>query len=119
MKRGVPLVLTFLMGFWAVVAYFVPHPWVANPAQQFQRWYLIILAFTTVIGVGNLIMVHGEKIQRRQKGCRPQDVPLGAALDDQDAPGKRPVIGAAVAAAVSRTRFVATEKEAVRLERQS
>lgn len=68
MKRQVPLVLTFLMGLWAVVAYFVPHPWVADPAQQFQRWYLIILAFTTVIGVGNLILVHGEKIQRKQRG---------------------------------------------------
>jgi len=67
-KRQVPLVLTFIMGLWAVVAYFVPHRYVADPAQQFQRWYLIILAFTTVIGVGNLIMVHGEKIQRRQRG---------------------------------------------------
>jgi len=68
MKKTVPLIITFLTGLYMIVAYFVPHPVVADSAQQMQGWEIIIVAFTLVLGIGNLITVHGEKIQQRREG---------------------------------------------------
>ena len=68
MKKTVPLVITFLAGFYMILSFFVPHPIVANSAQKMQSWEIIIVAFTLVLGIGNLILVHAEKIQRRRQG---------------------------------------------------
>ncbi|MBI5805083.1 hypothetical protein HZA73_03465 [candidate division TA06 bacterium] len=68
MKKTIPLAITFLAGFYMILAFFVPHPIVANSAQEMQSWEIIIVAFTLVLGIGNLIFVHAEKIQRRRQG---------------------------------------------------
>lgn len=68
MKKTVPLIITFLAGFYMILAFFVPHPIVANSAQEMQSWEIIIVAFTLVLGIGNLIFVHAEKIQRKRQG---------------------------------------------------
>ncbi len=68
MKKTVPLIITFLTGLYMIVAYFVPHPVIADSAQQMQGWEIIIVAFTLVLGIGNLIMVHSEKIRQRREG---------------------------------------------------
>ena len=68
MKKTLPLVITFLTGFYMILAYFVPHPLVAESAQKVQGWEIIIVAFTLVLGIGNLLQVHYEKVQRRREG---------------------------------------------------
>ena len=68
MKKTIPLAITFLAGFYMILAFFVPHPIVANSAQEMQSWEIIIVAFTLVLGIGNLIFVHAEKIQRKRQG---------------------------------------------------
>jgi predicted permease len=68
MKKTIPLAITFLAGFYMILAFFVPHPIVANSAQEMQSWEIIIVAFTLVLGIGNLIFVHTEKIQRKRQG---------------------------------------------------
>ncbi|MDO9390975.1 MAG: hypothetical protein Q7U71_04285 [bacterium] len=68
MKKTIPLIITFLAGFYMILAFFVPHPIVANSAQEMQSWEIIIVAFTLVLGIGNLIFVHAEKIQRKRQG---------------------------------------------------
>jgi len=67
-KKTIPLAITFLTGLYMVVAYFVPHPAVAASAQQIQGWEIIIVAFTLVLGIGNLVQVHVAKIQGRREG---------------------------------------------------
>jgi predicted permease len=67
-KKTLPLAITFLAGFYMVLAFFVPHPAVAASAQEMQGWEIIIVAFTAVLGIGNLIGVHAGKIQRRREG---------------------------------------------------
>jgi len=68
MKKTVPLIITFLAGLYMIVAFFVPHPAVANSAQQMQSWEIIIVAFTLVLGIGNLVQVHAGKIQKKREG---------------------------------------------------
>ena len=68
MKKTVPLIITFLAGLYMIVAYFVPHPAVANSAQQMQGWEIIIVAFTLVLGIGNLVQVHYGKVRGRRPG---------------------------------------------------
>ncbi len=68
MKKTLPLIITFLAGFYMILAFFVPHHAVAASAQEMQSWEIIIVAFTLVLGIGNLIQVHAAKIRQRQAG---------------------------------------------------
>ena len=68
MKKTLPLIITFLAGFYMILAFFIPHNVVAASAQEMQSWEIIIVAFTLVLGIGNLIQVHAEKIQRKKSG---------------------------------------------------
>jgi hypothetical protein len=68
MKKTVPLIITFLAGLYMIVAFFVPHPAIANSAQQMQGWEIIIVAFTLVLGIGNLVQVHAGKVRKKREG---------------------------------------------------
>ena len=68
MKKTLPLIITFLAGFYMILAFFIPHNVIAASAQEMQSWEIIIVAFTLVLGIGNLIQVHAEKIQRKKSG---------------------------------------------------
>lgn len=68
MKREVPLLLTFLFGAFAVLSNFIVwQPW-RTAAESVNNWALIVIAFTTVLGVGNVLRLHGVKISRRESG---------------------------------------------------
>lgn len=64
--RYVALVLAILTGLIVLVGYFVP---TLVPVQDMLLTWSIILAGTaTLVGVFNLILVHGTKVTKREKG---------------------------------------------------
>ena len=65
MKRFVPWILTFGAGTLMMADFFVPHRRFAALVQEFQQWGLIIVAFTFVLGVANVLQLHSRKIARR------------------------------------------------------
>jgi hypothetical protein len=65
LKRTVPIVITFLVGFSLVVAFYVPH-WPLSEVERFiPDSFNIIAAFAFVLGGGNLLRVHLTRISRR------------------------------------------------------
>jgi hypothetical protein len=64
--RYVTLVLAILTGLIVLIGYFVP---ALAPIQSMLLTWAIILAGTaTLVGIFNLILVHGNKITKREKG---------------------------------------------------
>ena len=66
MRLHVPLAITFLVGIFMVMAFFMPHKAVADAAGFMQTWGIIIVAFAMVLGVGSLLQRHTERIRRRR-----------------------------------------------------
>ena len=64
MKREIPLLLTFVFGAFIVLSNFIVwQPW-KTAAESVNNWALIVIAFTTVLGVGNVFRLHGLTIAR-------------------------------------------------------
>ena len=64
--RIVALVLAVLTGVIVLVGYFIP---ALAPIQGILlNWALILAGMAAVVGVFNLILVHGTKITKREKG---------------------------------------------------
>ncbi len=68
MRRGIPLAITFLIGLFMLVDFFVPHYRVSDLAGEMKQWGTIVIAASILLGVGNLIRVHFHKIRRRRDG---------------------------------------------------
>ena len=68
MKRTVPLVITFLTGFFLVVAFFIPHEPFGELEQRLLVWFAIVSGFTMLLGVDNLIRSHAKRIARTDTG---------------------------------------------------
>jgi uncharacterized membrane protein YozB (DUF420 family) len=66
MRREVPLLLTVVFGILMIVDFFVPHPFIADWAQRFRDWAIIIIAFSFFLGVANLIKINAQKVSRRE-----------------------------------------------------
>lgn len=66
MKRNFPLLLVFVFGIFGIIPFIIPHPIVQN-TDEFLRNDLmrILTAFALVLGLGSLLKVHFEKIQRK------------------------------------------------------
>jgi len=64
--RAVAVVLAVLTGLIVLAGYFVPA--LAGIQTILLSWTIILAGTATVVGVFNLISVHGNKITRRQKG---------------------------------------------------
>lgn len=64
--RTVVLVLAVLTGLIVVVGYFIPA--VAPVREILINWAIILAGTAAVIGVFNLVLVHGNKIAQREKG---------------------------------------------------
>ena len=66
MKRTIPLFIATTAGVVIIVAYFVP------PAQSWKDdlaiWFEILAAFAFVLGAGNLLKMHLQKVSSRQAG---------------------------------------------------
>jgi hypothetical protein len=65
-KQAVPWILTFVAGTIMIADYFVPHRLFARLVQELQQWGLIVVAFTYVLGISNVLQLHSRRIQRRQ-----------------------------------------------------
>jgi hypothetical protein len=68
MRREIPLAITFLVGIFMLVDFFVPHHNVSAAAEEMKQWGTIVIAASILLGVGNLIRVHFHKIHRRREG---------------------------------------------------
>jgi len=77
MRREIPLAITFLIGMFMLVDFFVPHHAVSGAAEEMKQWGTIVIAASILLGVGNLIRVHFRKIRRRQTGWAYSLVTLG------------------------------------------
>lgn len=64
--RVVALVLAILSGVIVLAGYFVPA--LAGIQTILLSWTIILAGTATVVGVFNLILVHGNKITKREKG---------------------------------------------------
>lgn len=67
MKREVPLFISMVAGLFVLVGFFVPHPWVRTGYDKIQQWVIIVVAFTYVLGMANLMRLNLEQIQRRAR----------------------------------------------------
>ena len=68
MKRSIPLIITFLTGFFLVVAFFVPHEPFGELEQRLLVWFAIVSGFTMLLGIDNLIRSHARQIVRTNTG---------------------------------------------------
>src|SRR5262245_47083083 len=67
-RRLAPLFITILVGWVLVFAYFVPHTPFREMRENFSLYFDILAAIAFILGGGNLIRVHGDRIYRKQPG---------------------------------------------------
>src|SRR5262245_48526316 len=62
------MILTFVFGLFFVLSNFiVSEPW-RIAADSVNNWVFIVIAFTYVLGMGNILRIHGLKISRQDAG---------------------------------------------------
>jgi len=54
-------------GIFVLIGFFVPHPAIRTGYDKIQQWVIIVVAFTYVLGMANLLRLNMEQIQRRAK----------------------------------------------------
>lgn len=78
MKRFVPLLITALGGFILIVAYFIPQT--QGWGEIAAIWFDVLAAVAFVLGGGNLIKVHLQKVSDRKAGWAYSVITLAAFL---------------------------------------
>ena len=68
MRRTVPLAITFIVGVVLIVSKFIPHKPFGTLGEEFSIYFDIIAVFAFILGGGNLVRLHGDKIYRRRAG---------------------------------------------------
>jgi len=66
LRRTLPLLITFAVGFVLVISKFIPK--VETLGEDFSIYFDIIAVFAFILGGGNLVKIHGNKIYRRSEG---------------------------------------------------
>jgi hypothetical protein len=66
-KREVPILITMVAGIFMLVAFFVPHPSVADIYGEVQTWAIVVVGLTYVLGVANLLRVNVRHVSRRER----------------------------------------------------
>ncbi|OGC79267.1 MAG: hypothetical protein A2145_04625 [candidate division Zixibacteria bacterium RBG_16_40_9] len=67
MRKEVPLIITFLAGFFFIADYFIPHTGFSNIAADVNGWAIIVLAFSYILGVGNVLRINAQRIAKKEK----------------------------------------------------
>ncbi|RKX21143.1 MAG: hypothetical protein DRP26_00225 [Candidatus Zixiibacteriota bacterium] len=67
MKRQIPLIITAIVGTVLVVSVFIPHDPFGRLGENFSVYFDIIAVFAFILGGGNLIRIHGNRIYRKSK----------------------------------------------------
>ena len=70
-KRQFPIMITAFVAVIMIVAYFVPKPEVSVIRDDLQQWFLIVVTFTMVLGLLNLLFVSLHKARKGRKEDRP------------------------------------------------
>ena len=47
--------------------FFVPHPMVRKAYEGLQNWAIVVVGFTYVLGVANLLRINGRQVSRRER----------------------------------------------------
>ena len=68
MRRQIPIVVCFLFGIFMLVQFFVPHPLFTKGYQNVLDWMQIIFVFALLVGALSFLILHLDKISKRQKG---------------------------------------------------
>ncbi|MFH0776999.1 MAG: hypothetical protein V2A71_00055 [Candidatus Eisenbacteria bacterium] len=63
----VPLIITFIVGAALIVAIFVPHDPFHRMNEDFSVYFDLIAVFAFILGGGNLLKIHGNRISRRAR----------------------------------------------------
>ncbi len=67
MRREIPLFITFIIGTALVAAFFIPiHPF-PSLDHEFSIWFDLIAVFAFVLGGGNLVKVHVDRITKNHR----------------------------------------------------
>jgi len=66
MKRTVPLVIAAVTGFILIASYFIPYA--QSWGEEAMIWFDILAAIAFVLGGGNLLKMHLQKISNRRAG---------------------------------------------------
>jgi len=66
MKRTVPLLITLIVGTVLVLADFIPHEPIGGLGDDFSLYFDIVAVFAFLLGGGNLVRVHVNKIYRKR-----------------------------------------------------
>ena len=67
MRRQIPLLITGIVGTVLVVSVFIPHDPFGRLGEDFSVFFDIIAVFAFILGGGNLIRVHGNRIYKKAK----------------------------------------------------
>lgn len=67
MKRTIPLLITFFVGLSLIIAMFIPHDPFHGLDSRFSIFYDVIAVFAFILGGGNLLKVHLNKIQNKRR----------------------------------------------------
>jgi len=66
-KRKIPLLITFTVGFIIIISEFIPHKPFGQISGELEVWFLIISGFAIILGQLSLFKVNFLKIKFRQK----------------------------------------------------
>ena len=67
MKRKLPLIITFVVGFIIIISEFIPHKPFGQISGELEIWFLIISGFAILLGQLSLFKVNFLKIKFKQK----------------------------------------------------
>lgn len=66
LKRTIPLLITFVMGMFFIIQFYVPY--LDTKADGAQSWAVIISSFAMLIAIGNVLKVHFWKVMKKREG---------------------------------------------------
>jgi hypothetical protein len=66
-KREIPILITLVAGMFMLIAWFVPHPMVRGAYEGLQNWAIVVVGFTYVLGVANLLRINLRQVGRKER----------------------------------------------------
>ena len=67
MKKRVPLMICMFLGLAMIVQFFIPHSISSQFYDHTTRWYIAIVGFAWVLGIGSIIDHHTTRIRRKKE----------------------------------------------------
>jgi hypothetical protein len=67
MKRKVPLMICMFLGVAMIIQFFIPHSISTQFYDHTTRWYIAIVGFAWVLGIGSILDHHFNRIKRKKE----------------------------------------------------